>query len=113
MKELSIRLSAEPQNGRIEIDFTREDEATAVTFMNDYIHRYAEEYCDELDEDIPPEIMAAALAFTMASRVLHFVPGAGVQWLIDSSAYENECTVREYARDELGMLEPASGPQTA
>lgn len=107
MNDSFIKFSAYPQNGRVELSFNSEEAVTALQFVNDYLDAEASAYGDALIEgNIPEDLLAAAIAFTKARQVLHFAHQRGVRWLIDSSPYNSEEEVRDYATDYLGLVEP-------
>ena len=104
-----IKHTAHPENGRIEVSYTTDDVDEAAIFLRNYIDRDASVYQDAHAEGqpfrcgVPENVFDAAIVFEKASALLHFYPGAGVQWLMSSSPYIDVEDIRDYAVQHLGM----------
>jgi hypothetical protein len=104
MKNNGITLASSPQDGSVAITYDELEASNAKRFVALYIDADAPEYDGDLDgEELPEDILAAAIALNRSLQVLHFVPERSVQWLIDNVEGVYDETVRSYAELELGM----------
>lgn len=104
-----IKHTAHPQNGRIEVSYSTDDADEAAIFLRKYIDKDDSTYQDAQAEGkpfrcgVPESVFEAAIVFKKAAALLHFYPGAGVEWLIGSSPNIDVEDIRDYAVQNLRM----------